>query len=693
MIDKIFSRTIGMMTLAACMFNVAPAMADNGDWTIYASYHNPTKAVKVGTSHYVLANGNLYVYDSEDGSLGAFDKTNALSDFGIYDIAYSKATNSLFILYKNGNIDVMRIGRGCINMPDLKNKSLSDKTLKEVNITGNKAYISIGSGIVVVNLSDTYFENFYNLNKTVTKTLVSDTKIYATTSNGIYVGKLSDNLLDASNWKLTTTEELNKDGEYASLKNENTADAEALATVSSITPNSPIRNYSYKLAMYGDRMLVSGGNFDYENVDYKGTAMQYENGKWTNFDETASIKLSSASSYINLTDLVQDPNDDTHHWASTVSSGIYEFKNYVCVNRYSHNNSPLKSILPENTFADMLYTRVTGLQYDSKGNLWMCNNQVDSVVCVMKKDGTWKKYYFNEIEGFPTFDNIMFDSQGWAWINSRRTTTSGHVAGILVFENNGTIDDTDDDKHKFISTFSNQDGTSYTPNLYYCTKEDLDGAVWIGTESGLFVTYSPDKVFDSDFTLSQVKVARNDGSGLADYLLSGVPVKCIAIDGGNRKWIGTLGNGVFLVSADGTETIEHFTTENSPLISDGINNIAINGKTGEVFFATKSGLCSFVGDATDAASDMDDNSLKVYPNPVRPEYSGDIHITGLMYNSNVKIVNAAGKLVNEGTSIGGEYSWNGCYNNGKRCNSGIYYVLGTDEDGKKGATTKILIVK
>ena len=449
------------------------------------------------------------------------------------------------------------------------------------------------------------------------------------------MGKLSDNLLDASNWKLTTTEELNKDGEYASLKNENTADAEALATVSSITPDSPIRNYSYKLAMYGDRMLVSGGNFDYENVDYKGTAMQYENGKWTNFDETASIKLSSASSYINLTDLVQDPNDDTHHWASTVSSGIYEFKNYVCVNRYSHNNSPLKSILPENIFADMLYTRVTGLQYDSKGNLWMCNNQVDSVVCVMKKNGTWKKYYFNEIEGFPTFDNIMFDSQGWAWINSRRTTTSGHVAGILVFDNNGTIDDTDDDKHKFISTFSNQDGTSYTPNLYYCTKEDLDGAVWIGT----------------------------------------------------------LGNGVFLVSADGTETIEHFTTENSPLISDGINNIAINGKTGEVFFATKSGLCSFVGDATDAASDMDDNSLKVYPNPVRPEYSGDIHITGLMYNSNVKIVNAAGKLVNEGTSIGGEYSWNGCYNNGKRCNSGIYYVLGTDEDGKKGATTKILIVK
>ena len=186
---------------------------------------------------------------------------------------------------------------------------------------------------------------------------------------------------------------------------------------------------------------------------------------------------------------------------------------------------------------------------------------------------------------------------------------------------------------------------------------------------------------------------RNDGSGLGDYLLNEVPVKCIAIDGGNRKWIGTANGGVYLISADGLETIHHFTAENSPLISNEINDIAINGETGEVFIATAKGLCSFQGDATDPAASMKSDNLKVFPNPVRPEYQGDVHVTGLMYNSNVKIVSAAGKLVTEGTSVGGEFSWDCCYKTGKRVASGIYYALCTDEEGNDGAVAKILIIK
>ena len=207
------------------------------------------------------------------------------------------------------------------------------------------------------------------------------------------------------------------------------------------------------------------------------------------------------------------------------------------------------------------------------------------------------------------------------------------------------------------------------------------------------MTAAPENVFSSNFTFTQPIVPRNDGSGLGDYLLSGASVKCIAIDGGNRKWVGTLSNGVYLLSADGMETIEHFNTGNSPLISDEINDIAINGETGEVFIATNKGLCSFQGDATDPAASMDSDNLKVFPNPVRPEYQGDVHITGLMYNSNVKIVSASGKLVTEGTSVGGEFSWDCCYKTGKKVASGIYYALCTDEEGNDGAVAKILIIK
>ena len=200
-------------------------------------------------------------------------------------------------------------------------------------------------------------------------------------------------------------------------------------------------------------------------------------------------------------------------------------------------------------------------------------------------------------------------------------------------------------------------------------------------------------MFDNDFCFTQVKVPRDDGSGLADYLMNGVSVECIAIDGGNRKWVGTTDNGVYLLSADGLKTVEHFTIENSPLISNEINDIAIDGETGEVFIATTKGLCSYRGNATDPATSMSSSNLKVFPNPVREDYLGDVHITGLMYNSNVKIVSAAGKLVAEGTSVGGEFSWDCCQKNGRRVNSGIYYALCTDEDGKKGAVAKILIVR
>ena len=221
----------------------------------------------------------------------------------------------------------------------------------------------------------------------------------------------------------------------------------------------------------------------------------------------------------------------------------------------------------------------------------------------------------------------------------------------------------------------------------------LDKHLWMGCTKGIFMTKTPEDVFKSSFTFTQPIVPRNDGSGLGDYLLNGIPVKCILIDGGNRKWVGTLNNGVYLLSANGMETIEHFTAENSPLISDEINDLAIDGETGEVFIATSKGLCSYHGNATDPATSMSSNNLKVYPNPVRPDYQGQVHITGLMYNSDVKIVSAAGKLVAEGTSIGGEFSWDCCMQNGRRVSSGIYYALCTDEAGKKDAVAKILIIR
>ena len=175
--------------------------------------------------------------------------------------------------------------------------------------------------------------------------------------------------------------------------------------------------------------------------------------------------------------------------------------------------------------------------------------------------------------------------------------------------------------------------------------------------------------------------------------MSGVYIKDIEIDGANRKWIGTNNNGIYLVSADGQETIHHFTTENSPLPSDCIESIAINNITGEVFIGTDKGIAGYMSDATTPAEELDKNNIHAYPNPVRADYSGYISITGLTHDCNVKIVDAAGYLINEGYSNGGQYTWNGRNMRGEKVASGVYHVLTYDSNGKEGVATKILVTR
>ncbi len=478
------------------------------------------------------------------------------------------------------------------------------------------------------------------------------------------------------------------------LKGMSLKDGKFTENVSSVIPDSPMRNYSYFLRMTPEnRLLVAGGSFNYNGQSFPGTLMKYENQSWTCFDEETPIATVGKSLYVNVTDIAQDPNDSEHHFAGSASDGIFEFKDYKMVNHYDYRNSPLQSILPSSSRPNA-YVWITGLEYDKDGNLWMLNNQTDTIVRILKNDGKWAALYYSEIKDIPTLDQVLFDNRGWAWINCRRTTNNPvNYAGVFCVDTKGTLENTADDSRKFITRFSNQDGVAYSPDLFNCIAEDLDGNIWFGTDKGPFVTYSPEDVFDNGFYFTQVKIPRNDGTNLADYLLSDVNITCITIDGGNRKWMGTSGNGVYLLSSDGIEMIEHFTTENSPLISDNIESIAIDGSTGEVFFGTDAGLVSYLGTATDPAGSLSDDNIKVYPNPVRPEYTGRIYITGLMRDTDVKIVSASGYLVNSGTSVGGEYTWDGKNKGGKRVATGVYYVLAADAEGNSGAVAKILVIR
>lgn len=449
----------------------------------------------------------------------------------------------------------------------------------------------------------------------------------------------------------------------------------------------PKRDICYYLNYVGERLLVGGGKLDpYDKTHFPGTVMYYENDAWTIFQEEG-IAEATGGKYQDITCVVQHPSDPTMHIASAARVGLFVFKDGQFQTYYSNDNSPLLSASSSKN-----YVRIDGLNYDSEGNLWMVNNQVDSSIVVLKNDGTWQKFGFEPIQKAPTLEKTLFDRKGRLWVCSRRTVEF-HTSGLLAFDYNGTLSNTNDDIYKFRSEVTNQDGTSYEFNGIYSIAEDHNGAIWVGSSVGLFVIEDPDEWFNDDYLITQIKVPRNDGTNLADYLLSGTPISAIAVDGGNRKWIGTESNGLYLVSADGIETIHHFTKENSPLPSNTINSLAIHPATGEVMIGTDKGLVSYMSDATAPAASLSESNIEIYPNPLRPEMNSNVTIKGLTSDADIKIATAGGQVVAGGTSVGGMWQWNGRTFANKIAGSGIYYVLISTSDGGTAVAGKILVVR
>jgi hypothetical protein len=201
-----------------------------------------------------------------------------------------------------------------------------------------------------------------------------------------------------------------------------------------------------------------------------------------------------------------------------------------------------------------------------------------------------------------------------------------------------------------------------------------------------------EEVGQSSVTFYQVKVPRNDGTDYADYLLNGVSISSIAIDGGNRKWFGSDNAGAFLISADNMQQLHNFNTSNSKLISNNVAYISINPSSGEVFFLSDKGLCSYMSNATEPSETMDDNTVYAYPNPVTPDYDGLITVVGLTYDADVKIIASNGALIAEGRSNGGMFTWDGRDRKGRRVASGIYMVVTATADGNKGTVCKIAVI-
>lgn len=451
-------------------------------------------------------------------------------------------------------------------------------------------------------------------------------------------------------------------------------------------PDGPINNTAYRMRFFGDRLyIVPGGRWATQNKT-PAEIMFYENDSWVNISHS-QINEACNATILDLMNVAQDPKDKDHYFVTSFGSGLLEMYRDEVIKLYTPSNSSLTSAVDKHP---ELYTRTDGAMFDNQGYLWVLNTSATNNIHIIDANGnTIAKYnLYNDGVRVPLYTpgEILVDHRNptWKWIPLCRYNT-----GLILLQDNGTPTDPMDDKVTYHTEWYDQNGKQVLPESIFSLAQDRDNTMWVGTNKGLFLI--PATI---DFTTSnrceRVIIGRNDGTQLGDYLLENEQINSIMVDGGNRKWIGTASSGVFLLSPNGEETIEHFTSENSPLPSNNVLSIAIQESTGEVFFGTGQGLVSYMSDAIEPATDF--NEIYAYPNPVHPNYKGLITIRGLMANTQVRIVDANGNLVTNIPSNGGEAIWDMTNAQGDRVATGIYTILCNTADGSGHGTTKILIM-
>ena len=451
-------------------------------------------------------------------------------------------------------------------------------------------------------------------------------------------------------------------------------------------PDGPINNTAYRMRFFGDRLyIVPGGRWATQNKT-PAEIMFYENDSWVNISHS-QINEACNATILDLMNVAQDPKDKDHYFVTSYGSGLLEMYRDEVIKLYTPSNSSLTSAVDKHP---ELYTRTDGAMFDNQGYLWVLNTSATNNIHIIDANGnTIAKYnLYSDGVRVPLYTpgEILVDHRNptWKWIPLCRYNT-----GLILLQDNGTPTDPMDDKVTYHTEWYDQNGKQVLPESIFSLAQDRDNTMWVGTNKGLFLV--PATI---DFTTSnrceRVIIGRNDGTQLGDYLLENEQINSIVVDGGNRKWIGTASSGVFLLSPNGEETIEHFTSENSPLPSNNVLSIAIQESTGEVFFGTGQGLVSYMSDAIEPATDF--NEIYAYPNPVHPNYKGLITIRGLMANTQVRIVDANGNLVTNIPSNGGEAIWDMTNAQGDRVATGIYTILCNTADGSGHGTTKILIM-
>jgi len=451
--------------------------------------------------------------------------------------------------------------------------------------------------------------------------------------------------------------------------------------VRSMRPEGPWDRKNFSLTVSEGNLWIATGGVDasWTNIWNNSGVSAKIDGVWTVLNPTT---VESMPEIRDITLLAVDPADPAHVFGASWGYGVIEFLDgeFVKIHDDTNTGGALQNIYPGNP-----YVRIGGIDFDSKGNLWVSNSSVPNPVSVLKTDGTWQSFSYGQYLGDAFAGQLLVTPGDIKWIQLPKGF------GLFAFYNGNNLEDLSDDKVRKINiNVTYPGGSMKILNDIYSMAVDLDGELWVGTSNGVVVYYAPGRVFDqADFRGYQPSV--DQGDSLYHALLGTETITAIAVDGANRKWFGTKNSGVYLTNPEGTQLITSFNETNSPLLSNAISSIAIDQQNGEVYFGTEAGVVSYRGSAIYA--DPNFTEAYAFPNPVRPGYQGLITIRGVPAEAAVKVVDVSGGLVYETTSLGGQALWDGNNRKGEPAASGVYLVLASTSQGGAKQIAKILIIR
>ncbi len=505
--------------------------------------------------------------------------------------------------------------------------------------------ISTNTELTILNDQGTEETLALNLESTVTDIQIGSEKIYIGTSNeGVFV--LED--IDASAQNYLPT------GPYLNFFNNMVTDGETLVATSSgefpgFDPLNPVRGYFI-----------------------------YEEDNWRNYNRNTNQVLDDHR----VGNIYSISQTDSAYFMGSWGRGIVKHKKSNDeVTVYNRSNSQLVGLGSNPDFVV-----IGGLDSDTENNIW-ATSYLSEFPLNVQMAGSEEWIRFRGLSGGDHYYKLFIDSHDQKWISLISSSNRG--LGLLIIDTGDPEVEEDDESIKLTSSADNGNLPNEKVNTIV---EDKNREVWIGTDRGIARFIFPELITEGGANERQAQwLINEDTTASSRYLLRDVNVTAMAVNDANQKWIGSRGQGLWLLNEEGSRIEKRFTTENSDLISDNIESIAINNVTGQVFIATDLGLVSYQDVPQSPVNNMD--KLKVFPNPFEYARHSQIVIEGLSESTQIKVLGVDGVVVNELEATGGRVSWNGRDYNGNQLGSGVYYVVAYESSGRERGVGKVVIVR